>query len=36
VLRGILGDKRDAVTGKRRKLHNQELTDLQTSSNSLK
>jgi hypothetical protein len=28
VLRRIFGPKRDEVTGKQRKLHNEELTDL--------
>jgi hypothetical protein len=33
VLRGIFGAKRDVVTGKWRKLHNEELKDLYCSSN---
>jgi hypothetical protein len=35
-MRGKFRHKRDEVTGKRRKLHNQELTDLNTSPNLLK
>jgi hypothetical protein len=31
VLRRIFGPKRDELTGKRRKLHNEELSDLHTS-----
>jgi hypothetical protein len=31
VLRGVFGFKRDEVTGKWRKLHNEELHDLYTS-----
>jgi hypothetical protein len=31
VLRGIFGPKRDEVTGKRRKLHNEELHNLYSS-----
>jgi hypothetical protein len=31
VLRGVFGGKRDGVTGKRRKLHNEELNDLYSS-----
>ena len=33
VLRGIYGAKRDGVTGQRRKLHNEELSDLYCSPN---
>jgi hypothetical protein len=33
VLRGIFGPKRDEVTGKWRKLHNEELRDLYSSPN---
>ena len=33
LLRGIFGPKRDEVTGKWRKLHNEELSDLYSSSN---
>ena len=33
VLRRIFGLKRDGVTGERRKLHNEELNDLYSSSN---
>jgi hypothetical protein len=33
VLRNILGPKRDEVTGKRRKLHNEELHDQYSSPN---
>ena len=33
VLRGILGPKRDEVTGKGRQLHNEELNDLYSSPN---
>ena len=33
VLRGIFGPKRDGVTGKWRKLHNEELNDLYCSPN---
>ena len=33
VLRGILGAKRDGVTGEWRKLHNEELNDLYCSPN---
>jgi hypothetical protein len=33
VLRRIFGLKRDVVTGEWRKLHNEELNDLYTSSN---
>ena len=33
VLRGIIGSKRDGVTGKWRKLHNEELNDLYCSPN---
>jgi len=33
VLRGILGPKRDMVTGEWRKLHNEELNDLHCSPN---
>jgi hypothetical protein len=33
VLRGIFGSKRDEVTGKWRKLHNEELQDLNSSPN---
>jgi len=33
VLRRIFGPKRDEVTGKRRKLHNEELNDLYCSPN---
>ena len=33
VLRGIFGPKRDGVTGKWRKLHNEELNDLYSSPN---
>jgi hypothetical protein len=33
VLRGIFGPKRDEVTGEWRKLHNEELHDLYSSSN---
>jgi len=33
VLRGILGPKRDEVTGEWRKLHNEELNDLYCSPN---
>ena len=33
VLRKIFGSKRDEVTGKRRKLHNEELNDLYSSPN---
>jgi len=35
ALRGIFGPKRDEETGKRRKLHNEGLTDLHTSANLL-
>jgi hypothetical protein len=33
VLRGILGPKRDEVTGEWRRLHNEELNDLYSSTN---
>jgi hypothetical protein len=33
VLRGIFGPKRDEVTGKWRRLHNEELNDLYCSPN---
>jgi hypothetical protein len=33
VLRRVFGPKRDEVTGKRRKLHNEELNDLYSLSN---
>ena len=33
MLRRIFGPKRDEVTGKRRKLHNEELNDLYSSPN---
>ena len=33
MLRRILGPRRDEVTGERRKLHNEELYDLYSSSN---
>jgi hypothetical protein len=33
VLRRIFGPKRDEVTGEKRKLHNEELSDLYSSSN---
>jgi hypothetical protein len=33
VLRRIFGPKRDEVTGERRRLHNEELNDLFSSSN---
>jgi hypothetical protein len=33
VLRGILGSRRDEVTGEWRKLHNEELNDLYSSPN---
>jgi hypothetical protein len=33
VLRKVFGPKRDEVTGKRRKLHNEELNDLYSSLN---
>jgi hypothetical protein len=33
VLRRIFGPERDAVTGERRKLHNEELNDLYCSPN---
>jgi hypothetical protein len=33
VLRGILGTDKDEVTGEWRKLHNEELNDLYSSSN---
>jgi hypothetical protein len=33
VLRRIFGPKRDDVTGERRKLHNEELNDLDSSPN---
>jgi hypothetical protein len=33
VLRGIFGPKRDEVTGEWRRLHNEELNDLYSSSN---
>jgi hypothetical protein len=36
VLRGIFGPKRDEVTGERRKLHNEELNDLYSSTNILR
>jgi hypothetical protein len=35
VLRRICGAKRDEVTGEWRKLHNDELSDLYSSSNNL-
>jgi len=35
VLRRIFGPKRDEVTGEWRKLHNEELNDLYSSSNIL-
>ena len=33
VLRRIFGPKRDEITGKRRKLHTEELSDLQSPPN---
>jgi hypothetical protein len=36
VLRRIFGRKRDEVTGKRRKLHNEELSDMYSSPNILR
>ena len=36
VLRRIFGPKRDGVTGEWRKLHNEELNDLYTSSNTVR
>jgi hypothetical protein len=36
VLRGIFGSKRDEVTGKCRKLHNEELNDMYCSLNILR
>jgi hypothetical protein len=36
VLRGIFGPKRDEVTGEWRKLHNEELRDLYSSSSIIK
>ena len=36
VLRRIFGPKRDEVTGKWRKLHNEEINDLYTSSNIIR
>jgi hypothetical protein len=36
VLRIIFGPKRDWVTGEWRKLHNEELTDLYSSPNSIR
>jgi hypothetical protein len=36
VLRRIFGPKRDEVTGEWRKLHNEELNDLYSSSNNVR
>jgi hypothetical protein len=36
VLRRIFGPRRDEVTGEWRKLHNEELNDLQSSSNTVR
>jgi hypothetical protein len=36
VLRGIIGSKRDGVTGEWRKLHNDELNDLYCSPNAVR
>jgi len=36
VLRRKFGPKRDEVTGKRRKLHNEELNDLYSSPNIIR
>jgi hypothetical protein len=36
LLRGIFGPKRDEVTGEWRKLHNEELIDLNCSPNILR
>jgi len=36
VLRRIFGPKRDEVTGEWRKLHNEELNDLYSSSNTIR
>jgi hypothetical protein len=36
VLRGIFGPKRDEVTGEWRKLHNEELRDLYSSSSIIR
>ena len=36
VLRGIFGPKRDEVTGERRKLYNEKLSDLRSSPNTLR
>jgi hypothetical protein len=36
VLRRIFGPKRDELTGKWRKLHNEELNDLYSSSNMVR
>jgi len=36
VLRGIFGPKRDEVTGEWRRLHNEELNDLYSSSNNVR
>jgi hypothetical protein len=36
VRRGIFGPKRDEVTGKWRKLHNEELSDLYSSPNVIR
>jgi len=36
MLRGIFGPKRDEMTGERRKLHKEELTDLYSSPNIIR
>jgi hypothetical protein len=36
VLRGIVGPKRDEVTGEWRRLHNKELCDLDSSPNIIR
>jgi hypothetical protein len=36
VLSGVFGPKRDEVTGKSRKLHNEELNDLYSSPNIIR
>jgi hypothetical protein len=36
VLRGILGPRRDEVTGEWRRLHNEELNDLYSTPNSIR
>jgi len=36
VLRGLFGSKRDKIKGERRKLHNEELNDLNSSPNIIR